>query len=229
MICDITTVKTMLEVYMLMINGLLFALVSAILAIYLHKVRNADAEYVKARNVIEEIILSFDKEINDLKNKIEEIDAQLQNIQFPDIEKVFRQELNDLSAKIERVQEHLLELEMQLNKIRISSDKIDQRSDQGKEGFREEADLSLSVKPTFDLRRDKVLAPLTPTELKVLEILSRESDMTVREIRERIGLTREHTGRLMKSLYDKGYVERRTDKIPFRYRIKKEMESILSQ
>jgi DNA-binding transcriptional ArsR family regulator len=214
--------KAMLEVYVLTINVLLFALVSAIIAIYLRKVWNANAEYAKAKNVIEEIILSFNKEISGLKNKVEEIDARLQNIQVPDLEKAFRQELNDLSAKIEKMQEHFLNLERHLNEIKIASDR-------GKEDFREEAKPILPVKPAFHLRREKVLAPLTPTELKVLEILSSEGDMTVREIRERIGLTREHTGRLMKSLYDKGYVERRTDKIPFLYKIKREMEGILSK
>ena len=88
-------------------------------------------------------------------------------------------------------------------------------------------ELILPVKPAFPLKRERALAPLTPTELKVLEILSTEGDKTVREIRSRIGLTREHTGRLMKSLYDKGYVERRTDRIPYVYRIKKEMEEML--
>ena len=33
----------------------------------------------------------------------------------------------------------------------------------------------------------------------------------------------------MKNLYDKGYVERRTDRIPYVYRIKEEMRRILSK
>ena len=94
--------------------------------------------------------------------------------------------------------------------------------------FEEQKEPSLPARSAIPLRRERALAPLTPTELKVLEILSVEGDKTVREIRNRIGLTREHTGRLMKSLYDKGYVERRTDKIPYVYRIKKEMEDMLS-
>ena len=87
----------------------------------------------------------------------------------------------------------------------------------------------MHLEPAFPLEKEKAITSLTPTELRVLEILCSEGDKTVREIRSRIGLTREHTGRLMKSLYDKGYVERRTDRIPYVYRIKEEMRRILSR
>jgi len=218
----------MLEAYVPIINVLLFAMVSTIIVIYLRKVWNANAEYIKAKNVVEEIILSFNKEISGLKDKIEEVSTRIQSIKMPDIERAFRQEIDDLSAKIEKMQENFLKLEKKFDGIKMRLDRLDQTSDRGKE-YLDEARPTFPVEPAFHLRREKVLASLSPTELKVLEILSREGDMTVREIRKRIGLTREHTGRLMKSLYDKGYVERRTDKIPFLYRIKREMEGILSK
>ncbi|HDD70352.1 MAG TPA: MarR family transcriptional regulator, partial [Candidatus Bathyarchaeota archaeon] len=67
------------------------------------------------------------------------------------------------------------------------------------------------------------------TELTVLEMLSSEGPKTAPEIKERIKLSREHTARLMKKLYEEGYLERDTNKIPFKYRIKKEMEKILKK
>jgi len=42
-------------------------------------------------------------------------------------------------------------------------------------------------------------------------------------------LSREHTARLMKKLYEAGYVERETKKIPFEYRIKNEMKKLLKK
>ena len=119
-------------------------------------------------------------------------------------------------------------LEKKIEGMRTNVEKLSETRKQQELNFEEQGMINLPVRPAIPLKREKALAPLTPTELRVLEILSTEGDKTVREIKNRIGLTREHTGRLMKSLYDKGYVERRTDKIPYVYRIKKEMENILS-
>jgi len=79
------------------------------------------------------------------------------------------------------------------------------------------------------IRKDKVLASLTSTELAVLEILASEGAKTAPQIRDRIKLTREHTARLMKKLYEKGFLERDTSKIPYSYRIKEEMLRLLKK
>lgn len=44
-------------------------------------------------------------------------------------------------------------------------------------------------------------------------------EMTSRDIQITIGRSREHTSRLMKRLYDEGFVERNTKKKPFTYKI----------
>jgi len=44
-----------------------------------------------------------------------------------------------------------------------------------------------------------------------------------------VGLSREHTARLMKKLYEEGYLERETGKIPFRYSAKQELEKFLKK
>ena len=79
------------------------------------------------------------------------------------------------------------------------------------------------------IKRDKALAVLTDTEITVLEMLYKEGAKTAPEIKERVHLSREHTARLMKKLYEEGYLEREAGKIPFRYTIKKEMEVLLQK
>ena len=81
--------------------------------------------------------------------------------------------------------------------------------------------------PVMPIRRDKAIASLTETEVAVLEFLSAEGPKTAPEIKEKVQLSREHTARLMKKLYEEGYVERETGKLPFRYSVKKEMEKLL--
>ncbi len=79
------------------------------------------------------------------------------------------------------------------------------------------------------MKRDKALAALTDTEITVLEMLSKEGPKTAPEIKERVSLSREHTARLMKRLYEEGYLEREAGKIPFMYSIKKEMETLMQK
>jgi len=86
-----------------------------------------------------------------------------------------------------------------------------------------------NVEPVIPIRRDKALAALTETEIAVLEMLTAEGAKTAPEIKERVQLSREHTARLMKKLYEEGYLERETGKIPFKYNVKKEMETLLKR
>ena len=216
----------MYEYMPLMINLLLFLSVSVILVIYIKKAWEANAEYAKAKDLVEGVILSFNKDVEILKQKIEELDVRFQNMQLPDMAQI-KTDIDTLSSRLEKLQEFCLTLEKKIENMKINFNKSSETFTQEKTGLKDQRELILPVKPAFPLKRERALAPLTPTELKVLEILSTEGDKTVREIRSRIGLTREHTGRLMKSLYDKGYVERRTDRIPYVYRIKKEMEEML--
>jgi len=209
-----------------MINLLLFLSVSVILVIYIKKTWKANAEYAKAKDLVEGVILSFNKDVEVLKQKIEELDVRFQNMQLPDMAQI-KTDIDTLSSRLEKLQEFCLTLEKKIENMKINFKKSSETFTQEKTGLKDQRELILPVTPAFPLKRERALAPLTPTELKVLEILSTEGDKTVREIRSRIGLTREHTGRLMKNLYDKGYVERRTDRIPYVYRIKKEMEEML--
>ena len=57
----------------------------------------------------------------------------------------------------------------------------------------------------------------TPTELEVLTLLANEGPKSAPEIGRLVGRSREHTARLMKKLFDEGYVRRDQTRIPFRY------------
>lgn len=57
----------------------------------------------------------------------------------------------------------------------------------------------------------------TPTELQVLTLLVSQGPKSAPEIGKLVGRSREHTARLMKKLFDEGYVRRDQTRIPFRY------------
>lgn len=69
------------------------------------------------------------------------------------------------------------------------------------------------------------LASLTPTEHLTLEILRDEGARTAPEIGKRLKKSREHTSRLMKKLYMEGYVDRESNRAPFRYKLNEALRS----
>jgi DNA-binding MarR family transcriptional regulator len=59
----------------------------------------------------------------------------------------------------------------------------------------------------------------TETELQVLTLLATEGPKSAPEIGKVVVRSREHTARLMKKLFDGGYVRRDQTRIPFRYSV----------
>ena len=71
------------------------------------------------------------------------------------------------------------------------------------------------------------LEGLTPTEVRILRILASEGPMTASVLRERVGRSREHVSRLLKKLYDRGFIERDVSEIPYRYAVRDKVKEML--
>ena len=103
----------------LMINLLLFLSVSVILVIYIKKAWEANAEYAKAKDLVEGVILSFNKDVEILKQKIEELDVRFQNTQLPDMAQI-KTDIDTLSSRLEKLQEFCLTLEKKIENMKIN-------------------------------------------------------------------------------------------------------------
>ena len=77
------------------------------------------------------------------------------------------------------------------------------------------------------LSEGDMLAALTPTERRALEILRVEGSRGAPELGKQLKKSREHTCRLMKKLYMEGYVNRESNHTPFRYKLNDEVRSAL--
>ena len=66
---------------------------------------------------------------------------------------------------------------------------------------------------------------LTSTEQNIVQILLDEGPKTAPQIQKNIGKTREHTSRLLKKLWQEGYIDRETHSIPYKYRPSNELKS----
>jgi DNA-binding MarR family transcriptional regulator len=79
----------------------------------------------------------------------------------------------------------------------------------------------------FPALTKEALGTLTPTERHVIEILSREGPKPAPELGRRMRKSREHMARLMKKLYLEGYVDRESNRAPFRYRLNNRIEPVV--
>ena len=231
----------MIEILLMLVGILLTATIMAAFEYY-KQVRKAQREYKKAREALEDIVLSFNRELkreadrlelvaykvegstakaNTSIKRVESIEQKIAPINSQMI--VITQNNKAVLSKIVEVdnKSHNIEETQQALKIKIIE------LEEKMQKLAEEPEIK--IEPVIPIRRDKAMSALTDTEVIVLEMLSVEGSKTAPEIRDRVRLSREHTARLMKKLYEKGYLERETGKIPFRYSIKEEMKKFLNK
>jgi len=227
---------------LLILIGVLLAATVGASAEYYRQIRKAQKEYEKAKGAVEDIVLSFNRELKREADRLEimaykvegstsKADTGLKRID--NIEKKivpFESQVNTLSENNTSIIAKLTSVDIKMRDIETFHDTIKTKL-AGLEDQVQKFSSAPEVRsePVIPIRRDKAMAALTDTELAVLEMLSTEGPKTAPEIKERVRLSREHTARLMKKLYEEGYLERETGKIPFKYSVKKEMEKLLKK
>lgn len=229
-----------MEITILIIYTIIFCISSVSLLIYFKKLRSELLKHKDMKKLFEDIIFSFNKDLQKIERRLQEVAENYGKIsvdrekQLESLILGLRERVESLSERCEKMaaeygglKEKIEDLAAKYNSLLERVDKIERDSGLEKAGKEPDATNLSALLPIED--KDKVLTSLTETELKVLEILAEEGEKTVSEIKDRIKLTREHTARLMKSLYARGYVERREDRIPYVYKLKREMENILKK
>ncbi|TRO48563.1 MarR family transcriptional regulator [Candidatus Bathyarchaeota archaeon] len=231
----------MIEV-LLMLTGVLLATTIAASFEYYKHVRKAQKEYEKAREAVEDIVLSFNRELKREADRLDLVAYKVEgntaraNASLKKTESI-DQKLKPIEAKVlsisekdENVLSKIAEVNTKTQNIETVQQKLKIKMKEVEAQLQKLAEIpEIKSEPVIPIRRDKAMAALTNTEVIVLEMLSAEGPKTAPEIKDRVRLSREHTARLMKKLYEKGYLERETGKIPFSYRIKEEMKKFLNK
>jgi len=207
---------------------------------YYKQISKAKKEYDKAKGIIEDIVLSFNRELKREANRLEvltyKVDGSLAKSdsieRIKNIEKIvlpIKEKINKINEITSTFLSTTSRIENRIQNFDDSNQKINNRIEKLEEKMTSLTELPEIIRESvIPIRREKALGAITDTEIKVLEVLSLEGGKTAPEMKNKINLSREHTARLMKKLYEKGYLERETGKIPFRYRVKKEMEKFLN-
>ena len=226
----------------LVLAGVFFAVaISAAFEYYRHIVK-AKREYEKAKEAFNDVILSFSRELKRAAEALESVSHKVDAASSRSSEALKRVEnfegkISSLEAKVSVPSEELKELQVKLEEVNKKTRDIVASHEAlitkilalEEQVQKVQAVPEPSVEAVIPIKKEKALAPLTETELAVLEMLAAEGPKTAPEIKERIKLSREHTARLMKKLYEEGYLERDSSKIPFKYGVKKEMEKLLKK
>lgn len=228
--------------FLLLFAALVLALAVAVLVRYVWHLQRAQKEYERAREAVEDIVLSFNRQFKRAAERLELVAFKVEaNTSRSDraiskaeeVEKQLRtldEKLNVVSEDRNKAQAKLDEVNQRIHDVATSQETIAAKIGSLEEQAKQiPPPLEVGPEAVIPIRRDKALAPLTVTELVALEWLAEEGPKTAPEIKERIKLSREHTARLMKKLYEAGYLERDPSKIPFKYSVKKEMEKLLKK
>ena len=231
----------MIEVLLLLTGVLLATTIVASFEYYRH-VRKAQKEYEKARDAVEDIVLSFNRELKREADRLELVAYKVEgstakaNASLKKVESI-EQKIMPIEAKVraitekdENVLSKIVDVDTKTQTIEAVQLTLKTKMTELEAQIQKLAEVpEIKSEPVIPIRRDKAMSALTDTEVIVLEMLSVEGPKTAPEIKERVRLSREHTARLMKKLYEKGYLERETGKIPFSYRIKEEMKNFLNK
>ncbi|NWG11823.1 MarR family transcriptional regulator [Candidatus Bathyarchaeota archaeon] len=232
----------MIEEVLLILAGILLAVTAGAAVEYYRQLRSVKKEYEKAREAVEDIVLSFNRQFKQEADKLERIaykveavssksdhalkNAEEANKKIPDLESKVSTATENRETEVKRLDE----IDRKVHDIAMSQEALVVKFSTIEEQARQSLIApEAKIEAVIPIKREKALAPLTETELSALEMLALEGPKTAPEIKEKIRLSREHTARLMKKLYEGGYLERDTSKIPFKYHVKEEMSKLLKK
>jgi len=222
-----------MEPYVLLISTIfLLALTCVTTVLYYRRIKGAEAKYEEAKEVVGDVVVSFNKQLQRHEEQLEKASYRIEGLSAKSEKVVVKVEelgkqTNDLASKVasasdtqDRLTKDIEDVKTKLNDIKKAQEEIKKHISETPE---------VKIEAAIPIKREHALAPLTETELRVLEFIAQVGEKTAPEIRDLTKLTREHSARLVKKLYEEGYLERDTGKTPFRYRVKDEMVKILKK
>jgi len=224
----------------LVIAIFLLSFTLATFILYYRKMRSLREEYEKAKGLVSDVVISVNKDLQRQGERIASVSSKAEVLLSENQRTLSKlKESDNRLSKLEsditpfsnleqKLSMRIKEVDKRVEELTNAQKRLEQQIAEGEKIRRRvTAQAEAKIEAAIPIRREKALAPLTQTELSVLEVLASEGKKTAPEIRSKIGLTREHTARLMKKLYEDGYLERGTEKIPYAYSLKDEMRKIL--
>ena len=203
---------------------MLFAVTTIASFIYYKKISQAQEEYEESRDLVRGITNGFTRQISRLTAAISGFESDAS-----DAHRVAAQALEATKVAVEASKSGVDERKLLTERFEGTEKAIE---DMRKEiqALSERPILpvqAVSIDAPIPLQQRDVLSQLTPTEFDVLTLIDEMGEGSVPDIREKIQKTREHTARLLKKLFDKGFIDRNTRSMPYRYHLRKEIVDLV--
>ena len=204
----------------------LFTVTIAASFIYYKRIQQAHLEYENSKDVVRSITHGFTQQLRKVTGSILSVERDAADAQNAAAEamKTSAQTVNAVKENSEKVSE--LSIKMDETDRSIASLREEMQSLAKR---RPVLAVQPSVEGAIPLRQDAVLDQLTPTELEMLMLIEEMGEASGPAIREKVNRTREHTARLLKKLFDSGYIDRNTSGMPYRYSVRKEITELIQQ
>ena len=204
----------------------LLAVTVAASFIYYKRIKQAQEEYEGSRDVIRSITVGFTQQLAKITRIIGNIQSDASDARQIASEalRVSHESLEAVKGsddERQRLAEKISDAERSLSAMREEMQRLSRRP--------AAAPSRVDVDAPIPLKQDAVLDRLTPTELEVLTLIEEMGEGSVPQIRDRIQKTREHTARLLKKLFEMGFIDRNTSGMPYRYHIRKEIRELIQQ
>jgi predicted transcriptional regulator len=197
---------------------------------FYNKLRYATNEYETSKDIVKAITLTAKIGIDKQKKQIEKIEYEMENIQSQIEQNRGNTENNQEKIDIilenimsilkinKKMSEDIMLLNKKFNSLTIPQKNIENHINTVTEKKREN---NSQQNPDFQTQQFN----LTMTEQNIVQVLLDEGSKTAPQIQKNIGKTREHTSRLLKKLWQEGYIDRETHSIPYKYRPSNELKS----
>ena len=218
----------------------LFAPISAVFGalltgVVLRRLDISRMSYREAKQMLSAIVGSLSNRIEQNEALTKELSEQLEILsanharvsvegQNADKERllIFMQDwmgnLKRFIEKVDGLQKSLKSAEHEIQEMQVRVEQLSGAREQG--SISSEAPVGVVTKET--------LTRLSPTEKSVLELLIR-GPKAAPEIGRLVGKSREHTARMMKSLFEQGFVEREANRQPYQYRLNDKVGEVLGR
>lgn len=222
-----------LEPYVLLVSTIFLLFITGVTTVlYYRRIKGARAKYEEAKDIVGDVVVSFNKQLQRHEEQLEKASYRIEGlsarnenilIKVEGMEKQTSQVASKFASTTEtqdRLTKDIEDVKAQISEIKKIQGEIEKHISEATE---------FKIEAPIPIKREHALASLTETELRVLDFIAEGGEKTAPQIRDATKLTREHSARLVKKLYEQGYLERDTGKAPFRYRVKDEMLKILKK
>jgi hypothetical protein len=204
--------------------ALLIVTVAASIIFY-RKIQDATTEYDGAKESVRNITFGFTRQVNRLTENITRAENEATTAKIVASEALKNSgEAKEATLKglevVKTLQNRVESAESEVASIKKEMQKL---ASAPKQRLAVRQDITAPI----PVQQGNVLAQLTETEFTALKKIAELGEGTVPNIKEHIGTTREHTARMLKKLYESGFVDRSTNAMPYKYSVRKEIRDLI--